>query len=211
MSYILDALRRADAERERGSVPGLHSQPPPAAAPPPAPRPTSGPWVAAGVGGAVLVLGALGWLLIGRDTPKPVAVVAPAPAPMPMPMPMPAPAPRPPAPAPVAAAPVPVPAPPPAITPPAPAPVPAPAPTRTAAPQGRIVPFDQLPEDVRRALPALTIGGAIYSDSAASRMLIVGGQLLHEGDNAAPGVVLEQIKPHSAVLRWRELRYEVSF
>lgn len=26
MSYILDALRRADAERERGRVPGLHSQ-----------------------------------------------------------------------------------------------------------------------------------------------------------------------------------------
>src|ERR1700761_8483667 len=26
MSYILDALRRADAERSRGVVPGLHSQ-----------------------------------------------------------------------------------------------------------------------------------------------------------------------------------------
>ena len=27
MSYILDALQRADAERERGTVPGLHAQP----------------------------------------------------------------------------------------------------------------------------------------------------------------------------------------
>ena len=27
MSYILDALRRADAERERGTVPGIHAQP----------------------------------------------------------------------------------------------------------------------------------------------------------------------------------------
>ena len=26
MSYILDALRRADAERDRGEVPGLHTQ-----------------------------------------------------------------------------------------------------------------------------------------------------------------------------------------
>ena len=26
MSYILDALRRADAERERGAVPSLHAQ-----------------------------------------------------------------------------------------------------------------------------------------------------------------------------------------
>ena len=35
MSYILDALRRAEAERGRGGVPGLHSQavPVPGAAP----------------------------------------------------------------------------------------------------------------------------------------------------------------------------------
>ena len=32
MSYILDALRRADAERQRGAVPGLHAQPLPAPA-----------------------------------------------------------------------------------------------------------------------------------------------------------------------------------
>ena len=37
MSYILDALRRAEAERGRGGVPGLHSQavPVPGAAPVP--------------------------------------------------------------------------------------------------------------------------------------------------------------------------------
>ncbi len=29
MSYILDALKRADAERERGTVPGIHAQPMP--------------------------------------------------------------------------------------------------------------------------------------------------------------------------------------
>ena len=27
MSYILEALRRADAERERGAVPNIHAQP----------------------------------------------------------------------------------------------------------------------------------------------------------------------------------------
>ena len=26
MSYVLDALRRAEAERQRGNVPGLHAQ-----------------------------------------------------------------------------------------------------------------------------------------------------------------------------------------
>ena len=64
---------------------------------------------------------------------------------------------------------------------------------------------------MRRTIPPLVIGGAIYSENAASRMLIVGGQVLHEGDRAAPGVTLEQIKPRSAVLRWKQLRYEVTF
>jgi general secretion pathway protein B len=74
-----------------------------------------------------------------------------------------------------------------------------------------VLAFDQLPEDVRRQLPALAIGGAIYSDTASSRMLIVAGQLVREGDPVAPGVTLEQIRPRSAVLRWKGLRYEVSF
>jgi general secretion pathway protein B len=94
---------------------------------------------------------------------------------------------------------------------PAPAPVPAPAPAPPPRAEPRIINFEQLPEDVRRTIPQLAIGGAIYSDNAASRMLIVGGQLLHEGDSAAPGVTLEQIKPRSAVLRWKDLRYEVNF
>lgn len=62
MSYILDALKRADAERERGHVPGLHSQPN-------SPRqPTSvttrrrlWPWIAL-VLALLLAVGSLRWL-----------------------------------------------------------------------------------------------------------------------------------------------------
>ena len=48
MSYILDALKRAEAERERGAVPGLHSQPlvRSTAAPAGGVRRTVGWWVA---------------------------------------------------------------------------------------------------------------------------------------------------------------------
>ncbi|WP_207185059.1 general secretion pathway protein GspB, partial [Rubrivivax gelatinosus] len=89
---------------------------------------------------------------------------------------------------------------------------PAPAATTpTAAAPARALPFDQLPADVRRSLPALAIGGAIYSEQPSARMLLVGGQLLHEGDAAAPGVTLEHIGQRSAVLRWRDLRYEVAY
>jgi general secretion pathway protein B len=68
-----------------------------------------------------------------------------------------------------------------------------------------------LPEDVRRGLPLLAIGGAIYSENPGSRMLMVGGQLLKEGDSAGGGVTLEQIRPRSAVLRWKDVRYEVRY
>ena len=40
MSYVLDALRRAEAERARGAVPGLNTQP---LAEPAAPPPQRGP------------------------------------------------------------------------------------------------------------------------------------------------------------------------
>ena len=35
MSYILDALKRAESERSRGAVPGVHAQPQTAATPSP--------------------------------------------------------------------------------------------------------------------------------------------------------------------------------
>ena len=75
MSLILDALRKADAERERGSVPSLHSQPvvPLSAESPPKPaRRPNWLWIAIGV--AVGLLGTAAWVMIGRDAPPPSAV-----------------------------------------------------------------------------------------------------------------------------------------
>ena len=212
MSYILDALRRADAERERGAVPGLHSQPtaPVAAVPPRRRLPAAA--IATAALGALVLIGAIGWTMLAREpvqpvVPAPVAATVMAPPAATAPATVPARTPPP-----VAA--VPKPARPAAVVAEAPAEVPAlpPAPASQAAPaQPRITSWERLPDDVRRQLPTLAIGGAIYSDNPASRMLIVSGQLLHEGDTAAPGVTLELIRQHSAVLRWKDLRYEVSF
>jgi general secretion pathway protein B len=60
-------------------------------------------------------------------------------------------------------------------------------------------------------LPKLAISGGVYSDNAAQRMLIVGGQVVNEGAELAPGVTLEQIRPKSAVLRFRGLRVAVPY
>jgi general secretion pathway protein B len=55
------------------------------------------------------------------------------------------------------------------------------------------------------------ITGSAYSADPASRMLIVNGQVVHEGAALGAGVVLETIQPRSAVLRSGDLRYRIVF
>ena len=222
MSYILDALRRAESERERGSVPRLHT-PTLNGGPPPPPARRSG-WTTAALTLALGLAVGLGWWLAPRATEAPLHPLAPTPSPTATPL-SPAaarsalPTQKPnhharapsvnlgqPAHAVQAEAPVPTPE----ATPAPRVPMTSPSPQTTTTPPGnRVVAYEQLPPEVRRQLPNLQLGGAIYSETPSARMLLVNGQLLHEGDAAAPGVVLEFIRPRSAVLRWRDLRYEV--
>ncbi|MBC5785904.1 general secretion pathway protein GspB [Ramlibacter sp. USB13] len=218
MSYILDALRRADAERERDPARGIHAQP--AAGAPVLSRARVPGW--AWPAGGFLVLAAAGvvaWLrpaspepplvpAVAAVRPSPAAVVPVAAAAV-MPPPPPAlPEPARPAPGPIAlkvpaAAPVAAKAPVAAASPPAPA--------ASAATAERIYNVAELPPDVQGQLPKLAISGGVHSDNAAQRMLIVAGQVVNEGAELAPGVVLEQIRPRTAVLRFRGYRYSVGF
>jgi general secretion pathway protein B len=244
MSYILDALRRADAERDRGAVPGLYTQP--ALADGAGPERALWPWAATAVG---VVAGgvALVNVLMAAPEPTPVAAQTPVPAPAPVgvpadPMTPPAVAPSvatqlapvPPtvaAPSARAAAPAALPRNPPPARPREVAKAPSqtppesrletrtgPAATPIAPPKAtdtegasRVLTLNELPDDVRRSLPTLAINGASYSETPAHRMLIANGQVYREGEEPAPGLVLEQIRAKSAVLRWRGVRYSVPF
>jgi general secretion pathway protein B len=243
MSYILDALRRADAERERerGRVPSLNS-PTLASAPerPPkgrARRPAIK--VAAGLVGLALA-SALAWWAWPTSTPAPTAPTAatkvpPAPA-APATAPSNAPAPVAqiqPSPAPATAPVVPLltPAPPPPATKPAvpTAEVSPPAPAKAAAAPSNgktgssannakgaetteaLPRLADLPADLRAQMPALNLSGATYAENPALRMLIANGKVVQEGQEAAPGVVLEAIGPRSAVLNHRGTRFRVPY
>jgi len=225
MSYILDALRRADAERQHGQVPGLNTQASvPRAAPPPLRR-SSLVWallalvLVAAAGGAWWWAGtrAVGVALSSLPaTPLPGSALASAPAsaqataqasaPMapsvqaPVPVPVPVQAPT--LPVVVSAAPA-------APVAPVPEPAPASAAAAKAPPEPPPVPVASLSPEQRRDMPPLDVSGAVWSASPASRFVMLNGQLTREGDTVAPGLVLERITPKSAVLRWRDLRVEL--
>jgi len=64
---------------------------------------------------------------------------------------------------------------------------------------------------VRAQLPKLAVAGSVYSETPAARMIILNGQVFHEGEKPAPDTVLEQIRLKSAILNFRGQRYEISF
>ena len=68
-------------------------------------------------------------------------------------------------------------------------------------------PVAGLPADA----PKLSISGGVYSANRAQRMLIVNGQVFSEGSEISSGVVLEEVKPKIAVLRFRGTRYTVTY
>jgi general secretion pathway protein B len=248
MSYILEALKKAQAERQLGNAPTIH-----------APQPVQ---VNAATGGAaanrkplLLGLGAgalvvlVGAALMWRHAPAPapdtqkvaqtaqpatpsasgatsatLAVRAPD---LPSPPPV--------APrvagthaAPVAPAAVPaprarvagsagVPAAPVAAVQPQPQPQLAPqggqhqAPAAAAAPEDSLPLVQQLPEQIRSQIPRMSFGGYMYSANPADRLILVDNALRHEGEEVAPGLVLEKLMPKAAVMNFRGIRYRVAY
>ncbi|HEY0834337.1 MAG TPA: general secretion pathway protein GspB, partial [Azospirillum sp.] len=86
------------------------------------------------------------------------------------------------------------------------------APPPTAAPAAPVAAGEPpigngLPPDA----PKLAISGGVYSANRAQRMLIVNGQVVNEGADLGGGIVLEEIRPKAAVLRFRGGRYNVGF
>lgn len=231
MSYILEALRRAEAERTRAQAGPPDLLAPVLTAPAlPARRVPLAAWLGLAAlllglglaGGAVL----LGWRpQVAASTPPTQAeaqVRAPAPA-----------APRPAMPASAlvqAQASAPAPALAPAASRPSAqvaAPAPAPPPPRVAAPrpaaaQARPEPraaaaaplptAAELPAELRRELPSLAVGGSVWSDDPASRFLLVNNEVLREGQRLGHSeLLLERLAPHEAVFNFRGTRWRMAF
>ncbi|WP_332848111.1 general secretion pathway protein GspB [Massilia sp. S19_KUP03_FR1] len=214
MSYILEALKKAQAERQLGNAPTIHAT---SVYPTPPRLPLVKKTGALALGAGVLVVVVVGWFAWSQRAPAPAVipvtamapvvapVVAPALAPIAAPVPAPVVAPAPVAPA----APTPTPRPRKVDAPVlVKAPIAAPAP---AALEDTVRYAKDLPADIQQQLPRVAFGGYMYSDNAADRLVLVDKILRHEGEEIAPGLMLEKLLPKGAVLNFRGTRYRVSF
>jgi general secretion pathway protein B len=241
MSYILEALKKAQAERQLGNAPTIHA-PAPSYAAPRAGQGVQRRYLALGVGVVVVAAAvALLWPRLAGEPPVRLATVTPpaavpvtAPATVPVTAPVATPAP----PAAVIPAPAPVvqPAPAPAPAPlaearpvrvkPAPAPV---VPAASSSPQQReaatapatvaaqpvgdeqLRTLQQLPDTLQREIPKVAFGGYIYSPTPGESLLLVDKMLRREGEEVAPGLVLERLTPKAAVMNYRGTRYRAAY
>ncbi|ADH85169.1 general secretion pathway protein GspB [Desulfurivibrio alkaliphilus] len=197
MSYILEALKKSQRERDLGKVPSLETQ---QESPTTAGKPARSRLVPILLLNALLLLGVLGYLvltqpgpgLLERKSEQHAAADDPAP---PKNQEQPA------APAPEAAAK------PPAATAnevaeattaadPAPAPATAPPPQPDAAPPK----FSDLPAAVRQQISPPTLQVHVYSENHQRRFIVVGGRQYQEGDRLPGNLKLDKITPDGVEL-----------
>jgi general secretion pathway protein B len=68
-----------------------------------------------------------------------------------------------------------------------------------------------LPQNIQAELPAIVVNGYIYAKTPSDRSVLMNQKLLHEGDQVAPGLVLEKMLPKAAILNYRGYRFRVAF
>ena len=204
MSFILDALRKSEHERQRGAVPGISN------VPYAAPRRETPRWMFALVAALVLAVVALGgaWWRSSR-----VATPAPAIASVPLEVPS--------APPPETRAarvePAPVSAPPPAVgadSPPTQADATAAVPARAPAAAARDLDSDAptLPSPTALvaegiAVPQLRLELHAYSERPAERFVFINGRKYVEGEQLAEGPRVVSIERTGAVLSQQGRRF----
>jgi general secretion pathway protein B len=201
MSYILDALKRADTERERGLAPHLHTRHNLPLNVQVAATASRRFWP---IAASALILSSIAggaWLWHTTDqpvhsTPTAIAVaVAPATPNIEIP--------APPKPG-VIASPVPA-------TTPAPAPTPAPAKPKTVVTETVVIAqLSDLPEPIRSQIPKILITGSVYSENPSQRLLLVNNLVLTQGSLVAPELTLEEIQTRHSVFNFRGTRFRVA-
>ncbi|PLY41767.1 hypothetical protein CSZ94_14185 [Janthinobacterium sp. ROICE36] len=232
MSYILEALKKSQAERQLGELPSIHAPQVQLHAGAASSAARRAPvWLALGGVSVAVAAALLLWqpwqagaaapvvpVVLAQAVPAPMAAAPAVPAPAPVPLAAPS------VPSAATAAPVhharrvaepkqetPGQAAPPPVVAPMPAAPPASTPTPTPGAEESVPAMRDLPEPIQRQIPPVAIGGYIYSKNPADRLLLIDKVLRHEGEELAPGLVLEKLQPKAAIFSFKGYRYRVLY
>jgi general secretion pathway protein B len=211
MSLILEALRKSEAERRRGEMPGLRAELPPPVSTQRAPLRRALPWIAVAAMACIALAFAFHpWSReTASTTPVPVASNSDAGPIRMQPKPRPAIAPRvetpriaerePPKPQPTPKAATPAPAP---VAEPAPEPVRGPEPIQPASTDAKETAVNALPADLRKALPPLQLSMHMWNPDPAKRFVILDGERHVEGDSVGP-MRIRRIDADGVLFDWQ--------
>lgn len=226
MSFILDALKKSETERQRGDAPALHEM---KMAPP---RQGVATWLIVLAALLVINIVVLSVVLLRGNHAAPAAVDAAA-APVTTPAPAPAPAAIQPPPPVTTAVVTPAPEPAPVSPPPATVATQTPAPADDDAPavepprstfsatapggnpsvqatggnSGELPTYQQVAAAPGANLPELALNLHSYSTNPADRFIFLNMTKLREGQSLPAGVRVETITPDGAVLSWQGTRF----
>ncbi len=78
------------------------------------------------------------------------------------------------------------------------------------ASHGKVLSLSELPSTVRRSLPVFNVSGHAYSPEPGSRVARINDQILQEGQSLAPGLKVEEITPGGVVLSYQGYRFQIN-
>lgn len=73
----------------------------------------------------------------------------------------------------------------------------------------QILQFSELPEEVKKELPKITISTHIYSNNPLSRIITINGSIIREGEEVNRGLTVREITVTGVIFDYQELSFQM--
>jgi general secretion pathway protein B len=71
-----------------------------------------------------------------------------------------------------------------------------------------VMPLSELPPSIRQEIPNITISFHVYSSNPTERRVMINNELLRQGENLPPGLRVEQITPDGVIISYKGYRFQ---
>jgi general secretion pathway protein B len=76
-------------------------------------------------------------------------------------------------------------------------------------PETNVLELSQLPSEIKKKLPDMSISGHIYSNNPGSRIVNINGYIIREGENVIDGLKVEEITMSGVILNYQGFRFRM--